>query len=222
MYDVLLATARLDEQGRLVSTEPLYRFLLDRFGIPDPQSRRVRTRAVRELADRGLVRRLTVRGPGVEVLVQARPDDEALSYEDYADAADDDLDTPAVASRRKEQAFLRRVLLRGREEGECVFCGRVLPAELLAAAHLKRRAELSREERLRFRQVAALACTLGCDALYELGYLTVDDDLRVLTASVTAGYLSAHLAGLSGRRCPRLSDADPAYLAEHRRTRSRG
>ncbi len=123
-------------------------------------------------------------------------------YDDYAAAAADDLDPGVTATRRVEQAFLRRVLLNGRGAGTCVFCGRALPADLLVAAHVKRRADLSREERLDFRAVAVLACRLGCDALYEAGYLAVDADGRVATAAVENAALAEHLAGLAGLACP--------------------
>ncbi len=239
VHDVLLATSRYDEDGRLVSTEPLYRFLLDRFGIEDPASRLVRTRVVRELTERGLVRRTTVRGRGVEILVtDARADktvsvmagavvdpasdDGAVTYEDYAAAAEGDLDPAADGSRRVEQAFLRRVLLAGRQVAPCMFCSRVLPANLLVAAHLKRRSELSRQEKLRFRQVAVLACTLGCDALYEHGYLSVDEHGRLLTAPVDVTALDDHLAVLAGKLCGQVEPASGVYLAEHRLQRFRG
>lgn len=153
---------------------------MDRFGVPDPPSRRLRTRLVRALADRGLVARDNGNGRTVVLLGRDGP---AAAGEDggggggrgggggapvdhgaYADAAS--LDVPTEASRRVEQAFLRRVLLAGRPSAPCAFCGLVWPAGLLVAAHLDRRAGMSREERLDFRACAVLACAVGCDALY--------------------------------------------------------
>lgn len=236
VYDVLVATARRDAAGRMVSTEPVYRFLLDRFGIEDPASRRVRTRAIRELAEQGLARRLTVRGPGVEVLLSDVPppdgawtshedvsDDagEALAYADYAAAIEGDLDAPRASVGRVEQAFLRRVLLSGREAAPCAFCGRDLPVDLLVAAHLKARSELTRQEKLRFREVAVLACTLGCDALYEHGYLAVDERGCLLTATADSSALRKHLAGMAGRTFGHPDQACASYLTKHRLQRFR-
>jgi hypothetical protein len=231
VYDVLVATARPDAAGQLVSNEPLYRFLLDRFGIPDPQSRQVRTRAVRELTEAGLVRRLGVRGRRVEILVADGTGGSASSpgpaqhdgpdYDEYVAAVDRDLDAPSEASRRVEQAFLRKVLLGGRTAAACAFCGRTLPADLLVAAHLRRRADLSRDERLRFRDIAVLACTLGCDAFYELGYLSVDEQGLLLVSSAVHPDLAAHLVALGGRTFANTSSAHRQYLAEHRSTRFR-
>ncbi len=244
VYEVLVATATRDNEGRLISTEPLYRFLLDRFGIPDPQSRRVRTAAVRELTEAGLVQRLALRGPRVEllragehpdapsqhalaigdsdVIAAEEIDGEAPSYEEYAAAVDGDLDGPVEGRRRIEQAFLRNYLLAGRTVAPCGFCGSALPKDLLVAAHLKRRADLSRDERLRFADVAGLACTLGCDSLYEHGYLGVDDDGRLLVSPTDVPALDARLEALRGRAAAMPAGPAREYLAEHRARRFRG
>lgn len=87
----------------------------------------------------------------------------------------ENLDGETVANSRKEQAFLRSYLLRGKSQGECVLCGRAFPTELLVAAHIKTRAECSREEKLDFDNIAALMCVLGCDSLFEKGFVYVLD-----------------------------------------------
>lgn len=228
VYDVLLATASRDGAGRLVSTEPLYRFLLDRFGIPDPESRRLRTRLVRELAERGLVRRDNVRGRNVVLLgvddhgTGPEGDGPDTGYDAYADAAAADLDAGTAATRRVEQSFLRRVLLGGRPGAPCAFCSLLLPADLLVAAHVKRRADLTREERLDFRACAVLACALGCDALYEAGYIAVGADGLVVTARTPPGPLADRLAALDGLVCGGHDDRRAGHFREHLRTRFQG
>lgn len=212
VLEVLIATAEADGNDRLVSREPLYRFLLDRFDIPDPQSRRVRTAAVHELTDAGLVRRHGVRGPRVEVLAALGDGDAAaagggsapepaVTYEEFAAAVERDTDAAAEGRRRVEQAFLRRFLLAGRVVAPCAFCGQSLPAGLLIAAHVKRRAELAHKQRLAFDQVAVLACTLGCDSLYEQGYVAVDPGGALTVATdvepAVAERLGPWLDGLS-------------------------
>ncbi|MDP2034415.1 MAG: hypothetical protein Q8K29_13495 [Polaromonas sp.] len=87
----------------------------------------------------------------------------------------DQLDSETVANRRKEQVFLRSFLLHGESAGNCCFCGRMLPEELLVAAHIKMRAVCTREEKLDFNNIAALMCVLGCDALFGKGYVYVDE-----------------------------------------------
>ena len=100
---------------------------------------------------------------------------------------------------RREQAYLRSHLLKGREVAPCDVCGRDLPAALLVAAHIVPRSLLSDAERLNFDAVAMLACGLGCDALFELGYLVVDG-MGVLargrsTASVALELAVSQLVG---------------------------
>ena len=58
------------------------------------------------------------------------------------------------------------------------------------------------------------ACTLGCDALYELGYITVNDSGHIHTApqAPTAA------ARLDGRRALAHNDTTARYFAWHERT----
>jgi hypothetical protein len=102
---------------------------------------------------------------------------------------------------RKEQAFLRKHLFQGRDHGTCFVCGQELPVELLVTAHIKRRADCSDEERRDLRNIVAM-CLLGCDALFERGYLAVVDgklDVRPHLAANCSG-LSAILGRLRGRQ----------------------
>ncbi|OHV48902.1 hypothetical protein [Pseudofrankia sp. BMG5.36] len=53
---------------------------------------------------------------------------------------------------------------------------------LLVAAHIKKRAACNEEERKDFDNVAMLACLLGCDGLYERGYVAVGPGGQLLVA----------------------------------------
>lgn len=86
---------------------------------------------------------------------------------------EEQLDSLGVANARKEQAFLRAYLLRGEANGQCVLCQEVLPGEVLVAAHIKQRSKCNSKERIDFDNVAALMCSLGCDSLFEKGYVYV-------------------------------------------------
>ncbi len=77
-----------------------------------------------------------------------------------------------IGAIRTEQRFLRDQQLHVRGSS-CSLCGRTLPEELLIAAHIKPRSACSEKERMDTRNVSMLACLLGCDALYELGYVVV-------------------------------------------------
>lgn len=87
----------------------------------------------------------------------------------------DNLDHPAVINYRVEQVFLRTFLLGGYHTGCCGICGKSLPKELLVAAHIKPRNKCSKAERLDFDNIAMLMCSLGCDSLFEYGFVYVVD-----------------------------------------------
>ncbi len=87
-------------------------------------------------------------------------------------------DSPTVGLRRLEQSVLRARLLNGAAYGHCRLCQIMLPAELLVAAHIKPRNLCTESERLDA-HVATLMCVLGCDALFERGYLRVMDSGKV-------------------------------------------
>ncbi|VVM82102.1 hypothetical protein PS639_02332 [Pseudomonas fluorescens] len=94
---------------------------------------------------------------------------------------DVDLDRDSITKARKEQAFLRAHLLRGSMSGKCVICHYEFPVNMLVAAHLKMRAACSNSERKDINNVAALMCKLGCDDLYEKGYISVEAEMVIST-----------------------------------------
>ncbi|GAA3112892.1 hypothetical protein GCM10020001_034880 [Nonomuraea salmonea] len=76
---------------------------------------------------------------------------------------------------------------------------------MLVAAHIKRRKDCSNLERRDLANVGMLACLLGCDVLYELGYVGVGEGGLIMISDVirTAPSLLNHVTGrLSGRTTP--------------------
>lgn len=111
-----------------------------------------------------------------------------------------DLDSDSTVKRRREQAFLRAHLLQGRSKSPCTICHEELPENMLVAAHLKKRAKCTREEKLDFDNVATLMCKLGCDDLYERGYLIVESGrVRANAARSTTVALDAAIAARIGK-----------------------
>ncbi|MFE6038780.1 hypothetical protein [Streptomyces sp. NPDC056452] len=127
-------------------------------------------------------------------------------------------DAVAEAQRRAEQGRLKRALLPG-VQGDCALCGRTLPRAFLVAAHIKKRAACSEEERWDLNNVAMLACLLGCDSLFEHGFVAVEDGGRLQVSPVAASapavakYIDEHLAGRSIAWWS--TDREP-YFAWHR------
>lgn len=127
-------------------------------------------------------------------------------------------DGAALGKVRMEQAELRAHLLAGRASDPCALCGRVLPARLLIAAHIAPRHALSDEQRRRFDEVAMLVCALGCDALFEWGYVTVDEGgiVRAGTDAPTDDLRSA-VAELVGKRCAKFNASTAPLFAVRRK-----
>lgn len=131
-------------------------------------------------------------------------------------------DSWAWAKIRQEQTQLRSHLLDGRSVAQCSLCGFNFPSRLLIAGHIKPRSKCTEKERGDFRAVAMLVCNLGCDALFEWGYVVVDSSGRI-----TAGRpqeteaLSTAVDSLIDRQCWAHNKHTAANFAEHRRLQLR-
>lgn len=126
------------------------------------------------------------------------------------------LDVVSSAPARGEQASLRRFMFGDATESECAVCGRLLPVRLLRAAHIKPRSACSDEERRDFRAVAMPACVLGCDALFELGWISVDDQGVVQPVGKLEGAAQVARSGIVGLTCKAFSKWTAPHFAWHR------
>ena len=126
------------------------------------------------------------------------------------------LDCPATVRQRREQQQLRAALLRGRTEAECTLCGETYPARFLWASHIKKRAAATDQEARDIPRVAMLACVFGCDALFEDGYVSVENGKIVGTTSVAGNTaIGSRIGQLRGRSVDRYADA-AVYFDWHR------
>ncbi|WP_052280183.1 HNH endonuclease [Nocardia vulneris] len=120
---------------------------------------------------------------------------------------------------RREQARLRRILCGSGETGVCALCGHEFPTGLLVAAHIKKRQHCTPDERRDLSNVAMLACTFGCDALYEDGWVSVDDSGRlIISDAATTPAVRDRLAALTGSACGAHKVGSEPYFAWHRST----
>ena len=118
---------------------------------------------------------------------------------------------------RREQRTLRWALGLGVGSSQCAVCGRTLPDHLLVAAHIKKRSECTESERIDIPSVAFVACTLGCDTLYEHGYISVDVKGRVIALRPCPDrHLEEAVSGLVGRSVDGWSQSSARYFAWHR------
>jgi hypothetical protein len=136
------------------------------------------------------------------------------------------LDREYTAKGRVEQTFLRQLLFGTSETFNCALCGRLLPLELLVAAHIKPRSECSRRERSDAENVVFGVCVLGCDALYERGFVTVLPEGEIC-ASLGAGDVSKEfkevLKIFAGKKCTAWrAGKNCKYFAWHAERRFQG
>jgi hypothetical protein len=160
----------------------------------------------------------------LERLLQDRPVSEFSPVAGYdvsllraqADAAD--LDQSRLTNQRLEQGKLRALHLGAKRVAECSICARRLPANLLVVGHIKQRARCSVNEKRDLPNIAMAICLLGCDVLYERGFIAVSPKGRIVVTSHVLGSpeLSRALARLSGRHCRAHSPATEPYFAWHR------
>jgi hypothetical protein len=135
---------------------------------------------------------------------------------------DGDLDVPSLVKARREQGKARTQLLNGRTNVECELCARWLPAACARVAHIKRRSACSGLERRQLRNLM-LACTLGCDHLFEFGYVYVDSSGRIRRGidRGTTPDLDASISALVGLVCHAHDAASEPFFAWHRKNRRR-
>ncbi|MFG2661786.1 hypothetical protein [Streptomyces sp. NPDC048425] len=90
-----------------------------------------------------------------------------------------------------------------------------MPGTFLIGAHIKKRALCSDAERRGLANIAMLACTFGCDAVYEHGYVTVaaGGTLQAADSPEVATYIQEKLAG---RTVSWWNDSREPYYQWHR------
>ncbi|MFD3683879.1 hypothetical protein ACFWTE_03505 [Nocardiopsis sp. NPDC058631] len=126
------------------------------------------------------------------------------------------LDLPAFVLARAEQKKLRKAKLKGRPQVHCDLCQLLLPARLVHTAHVKKRSKSSYQERGDLDNLM-LACVLGCDSLFEHGYVYVAADGSIHpSARVRAAPGLGAAVERVGRTCSSHNDASADYFAWHR------
>jgi len=129
-----------------------------------------------------------------------------ITKQDFTDlqkkiAALEATEREVVAWQRLEQGYLKKQLFGNNSVGECACCGQALPVSMLVTAHIKKRSLCTERERLDLNVVFPM-CKLGCDELFEKGYIAVKDGLFVpLKMTPMTERLSRIVQSLAGRHC---------------------
>jgi hypothetical protein len=126
-----------------------------------------------------------------------------------------DLDAKREILTRKEQSILRRRFFRGKDIGTCGICARAFPVSLLVAGHIKRRALCTKKEKRDFSNIMPV-CKLGCDDLFERGYVTVQEGRIVANMRlIRTNAVDRYVRSLVGRKCAYWSRASAPYFETH-------
>jgi formamidopyrimidine-DNA glycosylase len=149
----------------------------------------------------------TVTSPGASASPRIADDSSVSGLEQLAE-----LETIRLATMRKEQSLVRKWLLQGAATGECVMCGNVLPAELLIAAHVKPRHLCNNIEKRDIKNNTALMCTLGCDALFERGLLSVRDGKVAAGSHTSSTAVRDSVAQRVGHMCAAFTASSKPYF----------
>ncbi|MGH3373442.1 MAG: hypothetical protein ACRDP6_01745 [Actinoallomurus sp.] len=158
-----------------------------------------------------------VKGSGAEAVFALALMEPARDVTSEVETSRSEVETDVMRSVfvRKEQARLRRQKFGGAEEIECAICRRALPARIVHAAHIRRREAANYTQRMDPANIMA-ACTLGCDTLFEFGFIYVDEDGLIRVAPTTPLALAAAASGLEGERCDAFHPASEIYFEYHR------
>jgi hypothetical protein len=116
---------------------------------------------------------------------------------------------------RTEQSKLRRLLFGDAGSGTCAICGNAYPVSLLVAAHIKRRADCTEQERNDWKGNVAPMCVFGCDALFERGVITVKKGKVAIGKYALGAAVAAYTGQLSDRECAHWGDASAKYYMWH-------
>ncbi|EOZ5051109.1 hypothetical protein [Pseudomonas aeruginosa] len=130
--------------------------------------------------------------------------------------ADLRVDGVTTAPTRGEHRFIVDRLFGKELEAACSICGGVFPRSMLVAAHIKKRSACELKEKLDIENIATPMCRLGCDPLYELGFISVRGGKVVAHPSKKGSELiSAYVAALVDRKVPAWTKKTKKYFQWH-------
>jgi len=142
-----------------------------------------------------------------------------VSQEEYRNIIESfdisNLDIEGKTKNRAEQGFLRRLLFGCKTIGNCGICGEKYPIAFLIAAHIKKRSFCTNEEKLDFQNIVMPMCKLGCDDLFEKGYITVRNGAVVINNKISTESLNEYLKAIEGKNVEKWNPITEKYFNWH-------
>lgn len=128
-------------------------------------------------------------------------------------------DGAGFRATRNEHHFIVRHLFKGLPVGKCCICLNEYPRNMLVAAHIKKRAACDKKEKLDIENIAAPMCRMGCDPLFEFGYISVREGVVVKHPSIEASdAILQYIDSVSGNAVPAWNTKTRRYFDWHRNT----
>ncbi|QEL85905.1 HNH endonuclease [Bacillus mycoides] len=127
------------------------------------------------------------------------------------------LDSEIKGKARKEQGILRGYLFANKKTCRCEICGEEFPIDLLVAAHIKKRALCTLEEKLDIEHVAIPMCKFGCDELFERGYISILDGeiVSLVETEQLPQSVNKYIANIEGKSCLNWNSNNAKYFEWH-------
>jgi len=193
----------LKSDTRVTASPPLVQWMIGR-GHPKPTADRIIFRSAFVHVDKS-------GGPGnyafrlVGQLADAKASGEADSYMRFRErlkrVGRDGTDRAIASTQRKEQTILQEWIFEERNANACAICQREFQRSALRAAHKKPRFACTPVERLDPNIVMPL-CLLGCDFLYEEGYILVHKGKVTQSPMAITPAIGVYLKRVVGRQLP--------------------
>jgi len=127
----------------------------------------------------------------------------------------EETDAEYSAVRRKEQNHLKKILFKEKKIAVCSICHKEYPVSIMVAAHIKKRAVASPEERTDYNIVMPV-CKMGCDELFERGYISVCDGKVVgLNKKPSSRSLTEYISAIKDNVCSFYNEDRKEYFRWH-------
>lgn len=129
-----------------------------------------------------------------------------------------DMDQLILSTRRVEQSYLRNYLFGQNKVARCSICNKKFPIDLLVAAHIKKRSHCTHVEKLDYKNNVVPMCKLGCDDIFEKGYITINDGTILRNAlKIVTEDLDNYICKIENSKYLKYSDQNKKYFDWHRK-----
>tara|TARA_Y100000590_G_scaffold247240_1_gene277798 strand:+ start:415 stop:1389 length:975 start_codon:yes stop_codon:yes gene_type:complete len=127
----------------------------------------------------------------------------------------DNTDSKSHTSKRRIEQQLLREFHIGKKETTCSLCHKTLPNELIVAGHIWARHNIKDEETRKDPDIVMPVCKLGCDELFELGFIHVDEyGYITVNKSIDSLPLAQFTRQYDGKRCLHHNDKTNRFFRE--------